>query len=107
VPALTAGAGTGAAAAARSTENLIQWLDSLVDRCCRSARRVRDADEVIIPGSYDHIMGHEYTTVISRLTNLSEWTANIHAAQESLGIVKVNHVAVEVSMNLQGRAINI
>jgi hypothetical protein len=92
VPALTAGAGAGAGAAAISRENLIRWLDSLIDRYCKSARRVRDTDEVVIPGSYDRIMGHEYTTVISKPTNLSAWTADIHAAHESLGIVKVGGV---------------
>lgn len=86
VPPLAAGAG-----AAASRANLIKWLDGLIERHCKSARRVRDANEDVVEGSYDHIMGHEYSTVISKLTNLTAWTANIFAANESLGIVKVNH----------------
>lgn len=31
------------------------WLDTLIDRYCKAARRVRDEEKVVTPGSYNHI----------------------------------------------------
>ncbi len=75
VPALTQGANQ-----AGSKHNLIEWLDAIVENCCKASRRVHDENNRIVPGSYDHIQ--EYTLIISKLTNLPTWTTEIIDAGE-------------------------
>lgn len=60
VPALVAGV-----TPAQSRLNLIIWLDDLVDSSCRAPKRVRDEIGVVCPGSYDHIMGYEYSLILT------------------------------------------
>ncbi len=96
VPTLTAGTAAGAMLGLgtpqhQSYTNLVNWLDNLISRYSRTAIRVQNAVGIIVPGSYQKIMGGEYSTIISKLAALTTWTAQIIAAGESLGELMVSH----------------
>lgn len=40
-------------------------VDSIIDDCCNMSKRVRDENRSVVPGSYNCIMGSEYSAVNS------------------------------------------